>query len=102
PVTLISGEKEGFHGRFTARQFGPTAIFEIDSASQHIRRGAAEIAAGPRDLFFVSAMTRSMGWLLTQDRRIEVPCGHVSFVSASTPFDLQFETPFAFISAVIP
>ncbi len=102
PVTLVSAERQGFHGRFSARQFGPTAIFEISAAAQRIQRGAEEIAAGPRDLFFVSVMTRNTGWLLTQDSRIEVPEGHVSFVSAATPFKLHFETAFAYISAVIP
>ncbi|KAA5803857.1 AraC family transcriptional regulator [Alkalicaulis satelles] len=91
-----------FSARLRLRPFGPITLIDVSGSAQRLIRDQAQIDAGARGVCFISTMTRHSGWLEANGARRGGETGKVTYVSGDTPFTLEFEADFAFISAMIP
>lgn len=98
----VEAKGGAFCASLRMRRFGPVMLIEVWGSPQRLVRDADLITSASRRVCFVSTMTENVGWLETQAGRRGGEQGRVTYVSGDTPFMLDFEGNFRFVSAMIP
>lgn len=98
----VEAEVKPFHASMRVRSFGPVMLIEVSGSPQRLIRDADLISAEARGVCFVSTMTSAHGWLIANGTRMGVDRGRVTYVSGDTPYTLDFDEAFTFVSAMVP